>query len=34
MSTTAAKADFKVADLGLAEFGRTRSVWPSMRCPG
>ena len=25
--------DFKVADLGLADFGRHRSGSPSTRCP-
>ncbi len=33
MSTTAAKADFKVADLGLAEFGRKEIRLAGTRCP-
>src|SRR4030081_869024 len=34
MSTTAAKADFKVADLGLAEFGRRESCVAEQEMPG
>ncbi len=34
MSTTAAKADFKVADLGLAEFGRNEIRLAEHEMPG
>ena len=34
MSTTAAKADFKVADLGLAEFGRKEIRLAEHEMPG
>ena len=34
MSTTVAKADFKVADLGLAEFGRKEIRLAEHEMPG
>jgi hypothetical protein len=33
MTTLTETTDYKVADIGLAEFGRRRSGSPSTRCP-
>jgi hypothetical protein len=33
MTTTTPATDYKVADIGLADFGRRRSSSPSTRCP-
>ena len=30
---TTTQQDYKVADIGLADFGRKEIRWPSTRCP-